>query len=72
MPARRKTEIELERQAASKAIRQVIRLKHALEADREINDRLYDFLADFDKAIAAGRPFEFTLAEIIDDVKRLP
>ena len=72
MPSRRKTQIELERMAASKAIRQVIRLKHAIEADREINERLYNFLEDFDEAIAAGKSYEFSLAEIIDDVKRLP
>ena len=72
MPSRRKTQIELERGFAAKSIRSVIRLKHSLAAEEEINEKLYDFLEDFDEAIAAGKSYEFSLAEIINDVKRLP
>lgn len=51
---RRKSEIEMKRAAVAKTARALVRLKHSLAADREINDLLPDTLDGFDEAVARG------------------
>lgn len=51
---RKKTPAELEKARVTKVARTIIRLKHSLAADIEINDVLPDTLAEFDDALARG------------------
>ena len=51
---RKKTPAELEKFKVAKAARTIIRLKHSLAADEEINAILPDTLAEFDAALAKG------------------
>lgn len=51
---KRKTTSELEKAKIAKATRTLIRLKHSLAADQEINDVLPDTLEEFDTAYANG------------------
>ncbi len=51
----KKTEIELERAAIIKISRAIIRLKHSIAADKEINDTLPDRLQEFDKSLQSGQ-----------------
>lgn len=44
----------MERHKVAKAARTLIRLKHSLAADEEINAVLPDTLAEFDEALARG------------------
>jgi hypothetical protein len=50
----KKSDIEMERLKIAKTIRGIIRLKHSLKADEELNERLPDTLAEFDAAIQSG------------------
>lgn len=52
---RKKSEAEMERARLVKVSRTLIRLKHSLAADQEINDTLPDTVAEFDEAYANGR-----------------
>ena len=63
-----KTEIEQQKFAALKAFRTGIRLKHALAADAEINDRLPDLEKRIDEALAAGTSLELTVGALLDEV----
>lgn len=63
---KKKSPAEMERARVTKTARTLIRLKHSLAADEELNDVLPDTLAEFDKALANG-----TLKELrasLDDV----
>lgn len=51
---RKKTAAEQERANTAKAVRTLIRLKHSLAADTEINTVLPDTLEEFDEALARG------------------
>lgn len=51
---RKKTPAEMEKARLTKAARSLIRLKHSLKADEEINSVLPDTLAEFDEALARG------------------
>lgn len=51
---KKKSRAELERAKITKAARTLIRLKHSLAADEEINDVLPDTLDEFDNALARG------------------
>lgn len=51
---KRKTKQEMERAAVAKATRTLVRLKHSLAADEELNSILPDTLEKFDEALAAG------------------
>jgi hypothetical protein len=51
---RRKTEIEMRRAALAKTARSLVRLKHSLAADEELNEILPETLAEFDGAVARG------------------
>lgn len=50
----KKTEIELEQAKIIKVTRTLIRLKHSLAADIEINDVLPDRLMDFQDSLQGG------------------
>lgn len=60
---RRKSEPEMERARVIKVQRTLIRLKHSLAADEELNEILPDTLSEFDKALAAGKLKEITSPE---------
>lgn len=62
-----KTEIELQRAQMVKALRSTIRLKHALAADRELNEVLPEAVKEFDKQVAHGQLLE---AEDIEAIVR--
>lgn len=51
---RKKTPAEMERARITKATRSIIRLKHSLRADEEINAVLPDTLDEFEEALARG------------------
>lgn len=61
------TDLEVVKRSAIKALRAGIRLKHAIEADKEINERLPILEADIDAALAEGRPLELTLGSVLDE-----
>lgn len=48
------TEVELARKNTLKVVRTAIRLRHSIEADIELNRRLYEAEAAFDAAVARG------------------
>lgn len=50
----KKSEAELEKAAIIKATRTLVRLKHSLAADREINEVLPDRLDQFNNALQSG------------------
>ena len=52
---RKKSDVELRRAAIIKSLRSLIRLKHSLAADRELNEVLPEKLAEFDNAHLEGR-----------------
>jgi arginine/lysine/ornithine decarboxylase len=51
---RKKTPAEVEKAKIAKATRTLIRLKHSLAADEELNAVLPDTLEEFDEALARG------------------
>lgn len=51
---KRKTREEMQRAAVVKTARTLIRLKHSLAADEEINTVLPDTLGEFDNALVRG------------------
>lgn len=51
---KRKTRQEVERAKVAKVTRTLVRLKHSLAADEELNSVLPDTLEKFDEALAAG------------------
>lgn len=63
----KKSEIELERAAMIKTARTLIRLKHALQADRELNEALPDLYIQFEKAAQNGELLTLPIPEV-DDV----
>lgn len=63
---KKKTPEDLDRAAVAKTTRTLIRLKHSLRADEEINTILPDRLDEFDAALSRGTIKELTLN--IDDV----
>jgi hypothetical protein len=55
---RKKTKAEMQRARVAKVTRTIVRLKHSLAADEELNSVLPDTLAEFDEAVAAGELME--------------
>lgn len=51
---RKKTPAEMEKARIAKATRTLVRLKHSLAADEELNAILPDTLAEYDEALARG------------------
>lgn len=66
---RKKSDIEMQRARISKVSRTLIRLKHSLAADVEINSTLPDTLAEFDKSIQSGEMLSLTadLADLLNE-----
>jgi hypothetical protein len=64
----RKSDIEMERHKMMKITRALIRLKHSLAADEELNQVLPDRLIEFDKALQDGDLLTLPLQEAITDV----
>lgn len=63
---RKKTPAEMKRAAVAKSTRTLIRLKHSLAADEEINAVLPDTLDEFEESLAKGDLKE--LKARLDDV----
>ena len=63
---KKKTREEMKRANVAKTTRTLIRLKHSLAADEEINAVLPDTLDEFDAALASGELKD--AAKRIDDV----
>ena len=61
------TRPELEKARLLKAVRANIRLKHTLEADAEINEKLPEIEAAIDRAIAAGTVYELDIRSVLED-----
>ncbi len=51
---RRKTPAEIRRAAITKTTRTLVRLKHSLAADEELNERLPATLREYDESLARG------------------
>lgn len=66
----KKSEIEMERQRISKVTRSLIRLKHSIQADEEINNLLPDTLQEFDKALQSGelKQLRPTVEDLLGDI----
>lgn len=62
------TDHELERKKLLKAVRAMVRLKYALMADEELNRVLPQIAGDFDRAIAAGKPYELAVQSLLSSV----
>ncbi len=62
----RKTETEMERFKIAKATRTLLRLKHSLAADEEINTVLPARIEAFDNAIQRGELLE--LKSVLEDI----
>jgi arginine/lysine/ornithine decarboxylase len=62
----KKTPAEMQRHKVTKATRTLVRLKHSLAADEELNSVLPDTLEQFDTALANGELKELVAG--LDDV----
>lgn len=60
----KKSEIEMERARTIKVTKALLRLKHSLAADVEINDVLPERLIEFDKAIQSGQLLSLPVPEV--------
>jgi hypothetical protein len=56
----KKSDVEQQKAAMLKAARAAIRLKHAIRADAEINERLPEIEGIIDEALADGEALELT------------
>lgn len=67
---RRLSPVEIERRKIEKAMRTLVRLKHSLAADEELNEVLPDKLDEFDNAVASGALLSLKagLADALGDV----
>lgn len=65
---RKKSPAEMERQKIIKAARTLIRLKHSIAADEELNNVLPDTLAEFDEALSRGelKELKASLASVLE------
>ena len=61
--ARQKSEIELELQIAEKIARSIVRLKHSINADRELNEILPKITERFNAGLESG---ELRVLEVPD------
>lgn len=69
MPMRKKTKAELERAKIAKVARTLIRLKHSLAADEELNEILPDKLEEFDQGVLGGeiKRLKTDLGDVLGD-----
>lgn len=61
----KKTKVELEKDKIAKVTRAMIRLKHSIKADEEINEVLFDRLAEFEKGLQSGVLLELPIPKDI-------
>jgi len=59
----KKTEIELQRAEIADTVRTLVRMKYRQAANREINNRIFDVLLEFDKGIQDGELLELPSGE---------
>jgi len=64
-----KTEYDRERAKLIKAVRSTIRLKHSLVADDELNEILPTILANYDKALQSGKPYELATLSLLSEIE---
>lgn len=66
---RKKTQAEMERHKITKMVRTLVRLKHSLAADEELNAVLPDTLEEFEEALARGELTELkaALGDVLGD-----
>lgn len=66
---KRKSKAEMERARISKVARTLIRLKHSLKADEELNEVLPDTLEEFDQGVLGGevKRLKADLTQVLDD-----
>ena len=67
--ARQKTPEEFEAFRIAKITRSLIRLKHSLDADEEINRVLPERLSEYTKALQSGELITLSLDEAASDVQ---
>ncbi len=67
---KKKSEIEMERHRTLKITRSLIRLKHSLRADEELNEVLPETLSEFDRSLQSGEllRLQANLSDILGDV----
>ena len=61
------TKSEVEKAALLKAVRANIRLKHAIAADQELNEKIPEIEAAIDRAIAAGTVYELDIRSVLEE-----
>lgn len=64
----KKSPIEMERFKIAKVTRALIRLKHSVAADEELNDILPDRLDQFDDAVSRGQLLGLEVGGLLDEV----
>lgn len=64
----KKTEAQMEKARIAKVTRTLVRLRHSLAADEEINEILPDTLDAFDAALQGGeiKRLKVSLADVLD------
>ncbi len=62
----KKSEIELERQILIKTVKSLVRLKHSVAADRELNDLLPEKVMEFENAVQHGQLLTLEIPEVND------
>lgn len=64
------TEIEQAKRNALKVVRAAVRLRHSIEADNELNRRLFEAEKVFDAAVARGRlPDPISILDAIGETR---
>ena len=66
MQRQRKPDIRMELEGIEKAVRSNIRLKHSLEADREVNEKIPEVLRQAEVAIRKGKAFELDIKSVLE------
>ena len=66
MQRQRKPDIRMELEGIEKAVRSNIRLKHSLEADREVNEKIPEVLRRAEVAIRKGKAFELDIKSVLE------
>lgn len=62
----KKTDIELQKDEIADTVRTLIRMKHRQQANREINDRLYAAIDEFQKGLHDGELRQIPTGDVID------
>lgn len=66
MQRQRKPDIRMELEGIEKVVRSNIRLKHSLEADREVNEKIPEVLRRAEVAIRKGKAFELDIKSVLE------